>query len=308
MMRPFLFFFLILLRSSLADSVLVPEVAGPWWDVAGQPDLGSLGSDRQEPVDFGVWQANDGTWQLWSCIRKTQESGTGRLFHGWEGKRLTDSDWTPQGIQMRAHVAVGEVEGGLQAPFVKVIDGTHHLFYGTWQGIALALSRDGKYFQRQIDRHGKVGLFVEPVAQNARDAMVIHYRGQYYCYYTSHPDKVGRVCCRTSRDLKTWSEPVLVRIGGDAGDKLWSHECPHVVRQGDGFYLFTTQRYLANPQTSVFYSRDPLHFGLHDDRTRVAHLPVAAPEILQHEGQWYIAALKPQLDGIRIARLQWRLR
>jgi hypothetical protein len=32
---------------------------------------------------------------------------------------------------------------------------------------------------------------------------------------------------------------------------------------------------------------------------------VAAPELIQHEGQWYIAALRPELDGIRIARLVW---
>jgi len=34
-------------------------------------------------------------------------------------------------------------------------------------------------------------------------------------------------------------------------------------------------------------------------------LPVAAPEIFRHEGQWYIASLMPTLKGIRIARLKW---
>ncbi len=299
---------LFLLPCSLAEPVLVPNIDGPWWDIADQPDLGVLSNDKQEPVDFGLWQARDGTWQLWSCIRKTKESGTGRLFHGWQGDALTDSNWSSRGIQMRANTAVDEVAGGLQAPYVKVIDDGYHMFYGTWQGIALAQSQGGKTFQRQIGRDGTVGLFVEPVAQNARDAMVICHEGQYLCYYTSHPEKVGRVCCRTSRDLKTWSEPTLVRIGGAAGDKLWSHECPHVVQQGEWFYLFTTQRYLGTPRTSVFRSRDPFNFGLHDDRPRVTQLPVAAPEIVQHEGHWYIAALKPRLDGIRMARLQWRPR
>ncbi len=32
---------------------------------------------------------------------------------------------------------------------------------------------------------------------------------------------------------------------------------------------------------------------------------MAAPEIIQHEGKWYIAALNPNLDGIRITRLRW---
>jgi hypothetical protein len=28
-------------------------------------------------------------------------------------------------------------------------------------------------------------------------------------------------------------------------------------------------------------------------------------EIIHHEGEDYISALKPELDGIRIARLEW---
>lgn len=84
-----------------AEPILVPEIAGEWWQVAGQPDLGRLTGDKQEPVDFAVWQARDGTWQLWSCIRKTKETGTGRLLHGWEGAQLTDPNWQPRGIQMR---------------------------------------------------------------------------------------------------------------------------------------------------------------------------------------------------------------
>jgi hypothetical protein len=43
-----------------------PFIDGPWWQVAGDPDLGKYTSSEQQPVDFGVWQAADGTWQLWS--------------------------------------------------------------------------------------------------------------------------------------------------------------------------------------------------------------------------------------------------
>ena len=48
-----------------------------------------------------------------------------------------------------------------------------------------------------------------------------------------------------------------------------------------------------------------MSFGVGNDRYRVGTLPVAAPEIIDHRGQWYIAALNPALDGIRIARLRW---
>jgi hypothetical protein len=71
------------------------------------------------------------------------------------------------------------------------------------------------------------------------------------------------------------------------------------------YYLFRTQRYGRDAQTSVYRSRDPLDFGVEDDRDFVCTLPVAAPEIIEHDGRHYIAALNPGLDGIRIARLKW---
>ena len=58
-----------------AQEALVPVIDGEWWQIAGDPDLGDYTREKQQPVDFGVWQAADGTWQLWSCIRDT---GCGR--------------------------------------------------------------------------------------------------------------------------------------------------------------------------------------------------------------------------------------
>src|SRR5512139_2091776 len=101
-----------------ADYPLTPRLVGDWWTVAGDPDLGSLTTPTQQPVDFGLWQAADGTWQLWSCIRGTKEPGNTRLFHRWEGAKLTDRYWTPKGIALQADPALGETRGGLQAPFV----------------------------------------------------------------------------------------------------------------------------------------------------------------------------------------------
>ncbi len=50
----------------------MPVIEGDFWQIAGNPDLGGLTGERQQPVDFGIWQARDGTWQLWSCIRGTK--------------------------------------------------------------------------------------------------------------------------------------------------------------------------------------------------------------------------------------------
>ena len=71
------------------------------------------------------------------------------------------------------------------------------------------------------------------------------------------------------------------------------------------FYLFRNQLYGRNNLNTQYASPNPLSFGVGDDRYRIGTLPVAAPEIVLHKGQWYIAALNPALDGIRIARLRW---
>jgi len=111
-------------------SVPVPQIDGPWWQVAGNPMDHKYATAKQEPVDFAVWQAADGTWQLWSCIRGTTAGGQGgktRFFYRWEGKHLTDPNWSPMGIAMEADPSLGETAGGLQAPHVvKVhIRGSH---------------------------------------------------------------------------------------------------------------------------------------------------------------------------------------
>jgi hypothetical protein len=289
---------------------LVPRLTGEWWTVAGNPDLGELTAEKQQVVDFGLWAAADGTWQLWSCIRATKEPGKTRLFHRWEGARLTDREWAPRGIAMRADPALGETEGGMQAPYVLRHDGRFWMFYGDWKSICLASSTDGKTFTRQRDAQGRPQLnFPEPLGfdANTRDAMVLRIGGLWHCYYTAHPERKGAVYVRTSADLAGWSAARMVAARGRAGDGPFTAECPFVVEPAPGhFYLFRTQTYGKFAKTFVYHSRDPLDFGIDDDEGHlVTTLPVAAPEIFRHEGQWYLAALLPSLHGIQITRLEW---
>jgi hypothetical protein len=289
--------------------MLVPEIRGDWWVVACDPDLGPFNDPKQQPVDFAVWQAADGTWQLWSCIRNTKCGGNTRLFYRWEGRHLTDADWKPMGIAMEADLAFGETPGGLQAPYVMQIGDVYHMFYGDWEHICLATSADGKAFTRRVNTDGKAGMFTEGRGNNTRDPMVLRVGDTYYCYYTAFPNQQGAVYCRTSQDLRHWSESTVVAFGGSAGTAPWSAECPFVLyhKPSGCFYLFRTQRYGADAQTSVYRSKDPLRFGIDgDDQYLVCRLPVAAPEIVQFAGEYYIAALLPDLKGIRIARLRWR--
>jgi len=290
------------------DEYWMPVVDGDFWSVAGNPDLGKYTSKRQQPVDFGVWQAADGTWQLWSCIRQTKCGGNTRLFYRWEGKNLTDPDWKPMGIAMEAKPELGETLGGMQAPHVVKYNGLYWMAYGDWVNICFATSKDGKNFERVIQPNGKTGVFSEGPKVNTRDAMLLHSKGLWYCYYTGSDTyrRNGYVFARTSPDLKNWSHSCVVNYGGIPGNSPWGHECPHVVEIEPGSYvLFRNQRYGPKAVFTVYNSPNPLNFGIDNDEFRIGTMPYAAPEVIYHNGQYYLATLKPHLNGLQIAKLKW---
>lgn len=289
-----------------AEQPAIPKIASGWWTIAGNPDLGKLNSDRQQPVDFGIWRAADGTWQLWSCIRHTKENGQTRLFYRWEGKKLTQADWKPMGIAMRADTRFGETPGGLQAPFVVQHEKIWHMFYGDWENICLATSRDSKSFRRASIGGAGPQLFGEGKQNKTRDPMLLKIDDTWHCYYCAMTGE-GGIFVRRSMSLTDWtqSQPRKVCSGGSPGKRWWNAECPHVVRHDGYYYLLRTSKYKDKPRTTVYASSDPLNFGVDDDTKIVAALPVAAPEVVFHEGDCFLAALKPQLDGIRMARLKF---
>jgi hypothetical protein len=295
-----------------ADAAEMPVLVGSPWPVAGNPNLGELTSPGQQPVDFAIWKAADGTWQLCSCIRGTKEIGKTRLLYRWEGAKLTDTNWKPMGIALRADPNYGEVPGGLQAPYVFQAGGKFVMFYGCWEDICSATSPDGKTFTRQLNADGKAPLFRSSEGNQTRDPMVLRIGDLWICYYTAYTsaakDGIGADYGRTSKDLVTWGESHTVARGGQAGSNPFSCECPFVVELHPGaFYLFRTQHYGKNAQTSVYFSHDPLDFGVdHDEGHYLGTLPVAAPELFQDGGQWYLAALRADLHGIEIHRLAWK--
>lgn len=301
----------VLLAAIDATAQEQPVIDGDWWPVTGNPDLGVYTSEKQQPVDFGVWQAADGTWQLWSCIRNTKCGGNTRLFYRWEGKNLTDANWTPIGIAQEADPSLGETEGGLQAPHVIKEGDVYNMFYGDWKRICLSRSADGKRFERVLNDRGQADLFSGPYG-NTRDPMVLRVGHLYYAYYMGHQQGAvfeSAIFCRTSDNLRHWSEPMMVSAGGLAATQgRWyggNAECPFVVSRNGLFYLFRNQRYGTDNLNTQYASGNPLNFGVGGDRYRIGTLPVAAPEIIQHNDAWYIAALNPALDGIRIAKLKW---
>lgn len=291
------------------EKPLIPTLEGESWTITTNPDLGPIdGGQRQQPVDFAVWQAADGTWQLWSCIRHTKCGGNTRLFYRWEGAKLTEPNWKPSGIAMQADPKTGEQPGGLQAPHVFKVDGEFRMIYGGWGGIFMARSKDGKTFERMLDGNGKGMVFTEDrpdLPANTRDPMVARIGDLWHCYYTAHANRQGVAYVRTSKDLKTWSDSKKVAFGGKAGTGPFTAECPFVVERSGYFYLFRTQKYQNPPETRVYRSRDPMDFGLEDDKGLVATLAVAAPEIVVHEGEEHVVSLLPTLKGMRVQRLKW---
>jgi hexosaminidase len=111
----------------------MPVIDGDWWNITNNPDLGAIASPKQEPVDFGVWQAADGTWQMWSCIRGTKTGGFTRLFYRWEAKHITDTNWVPKGMAMQADTTLGKRKAVCRHPLYlkKKLPGTWSTVTGT---------------------------------------------------------------------------------------------------------------------------------------------------------------------------------
>lgn len=297
------------------ETVRAPLLTGPFEVLAANPVLPELGSDRQEVVDHAVFQAADGSWQLWACIRHTQ---VGRLLYRWNARTFEQRPYDPVGIAMRADARFGESLddwGGqewIQAPHVIRHDGAFDMVYGGHRSengacqICLATSRDGLAFTRRRDEHGHSRVFVGP--GEARDPMVIRDGDRWIAYYAGH-DEGHRAPCkvyaRTSNDLVRWSEPIVVNFGGSAGHGNWSAECPFVVQRDGAFYLLRTSSYRV-PLTHVYRSKDPLDFGRDDDSKKVGTIAVAAPEIVRHEASEWITSVHEPKRGVQIAPLGWR--
>jgi len=291
------------------ERVSFPEIVGDWWPIAGNPDLGKYQTDRQQPLDFGIWQAADGTWQLWSCVRYTGCGGHTRLFYRWEGETLTSRDWRPMGIALEADPNFGETEGGLQAPFVFRQEDVYYMFYGDWVNICLSISWDGKTFARHLNADGLSGLFAEKPGASSRDPMLMAFRDQYYLYYTGVPQDKGAIYCRTSTDLFTWNDSVVVSSGGIGGDGPASAECAFVtyLPQDFAFYLFRAHPKEGSKdyETSIYRSQNPLDFGVDSDEFRIGSLPYEVVRVIKDGPDFYMTALNPDYDGIRLARMRW---
>lgn len=288
----------------MTKPILIPQIDGDWWTIASNPDLGAYNSERQQPMDFGIWQAADSTWQLGACVRRTNCGGKGRLLYRWQSDSLTDRNWQAMGIMLEADTNYGETIGGLQAPYVIRNDGQYFMFYGDWVNICMALSWDGKTFSRQLNNNGLSGLFTEGVQQSTRDPMLMAFGNTYYLYYTGVRDGTGAIYCRTSEDLRHWGNSTIVSRGGSGGSGPSDAECAFVMflPEVESFYLL---RWHSDGQTSVFCSTNPLDFGIDDDRYKICTLQAEVARIIHCNQKYYISSVHTNYTGMKLANLSW---
>jgi hypothetical protein len=277
----------------------IPTVEGEFWRIARNPDIGKYSNEKAQPVDFSIWQATDGTWQLVSCVRYTNFPGGTRLLYRWESPSLTAPDWEEKGLFLTSDASPDYAEGVMQAPHV-IRDGERYLMYFNTGGGAYVLeSRDGKNFTPVPALDGGMRHF--PMN---RDVMIFDNRerdGKVYAYYTAvtppaYPTRRNHtVGARVAPSLMgPWGE--LIDVGVNTPDTT-------DPEYRNGFYY-------RWEQMNVYASRDPLKWPAPEITTMAGSDPreYYAPEIIEHDGQFYIAGYRYGAGraGIYMARFTWR--
>lgn len=286
----------------------IPVLEDDSWRLVENPDLGELGNRDpalQDVVDHHFYPGPDGRWRLWAAIRNAR---VGHLLFGWVGDSLEKGLWQPEGVKLRAQPSLGEAMPGdseelVCAPFFVRHEGRWLCFYNSACGLHLLESADGLDFQRVLNTDGTSRLY-----RGGRDPMVLRWEDQflvYSCVTTVSADGWAKsfVIVRRSRNLRDWSDFIVVAEGGLAGNGPVSAESPFVCHHDGMFYLFRSSS--IDFHTYVYASETPFHFGVNDDRKLVTILPIKAPELITQGEQTYISDLA-DFKGIRLRRLAWR--
>ena len=181
-----------------------------------------------------------------------------------------------------------------QAPFVIRKEGLYYMFYGP-SPIRLAVSK----YPLNWDLKGI--LFSEE--KGARDPSLIFSNNKYHMIYCTE----RKVAMRTSIDLYNWSEPTVIYESSD-----FDPESPSIVIKDKSFYLFVCSwdgiwdkkdiQGAYQYKTYVYCSKKINDF---QNREPITTLNAHAPEIFQHEDQWFISSVEWPNRGISIDRLSW---
>ena len=278
----------------------IPKMSEPL-TICTMPDLKELNPappKRPQIVDHGIIQAENGTWQLWACLRGVK---VGRLIYGWEGDSLETENWRHAGVKLRANAEVGELikpsgEEHIGAPFFIKNDGRYFCYYHS-NGIRVAASDDGVNYERLIPNKTSI--------PSGRDVMIMKHNGLFYSYVTvSTLDGESYVDSATSENLVDWSESKIVSKGGKGGSGVVDAESPFVVFIDGYFYLFRTSS--ISFKTVVYCSEDPQSFGIDDDSKLIAELDIKILELFEHENQWYTTHISEDFQSVLLSKIEWK--
>ncbi len=139
--------------------------------------------------------------------------------------------------------------------------------------------------------------------------MVLNIDGVFHAYSTiteklDTGELVSYVKLKTSTDMRNWGNPKIVCQAGKDSAGPVAFESPYVVNLDGYFYLFRASS--TTFRTYVYRSKDPSFFAKGDDSNLIAEFEVKAPEVFEHQDQWYISDLA-DFQGIKLARLEWAI-
>ncbi len=102
-----------LLLAGIACAETAPEIpytsdepGSGWWQIVSSPTnyLWDNG-EKDEPVDFTIFQDDFDNWQLIACVRRTKfptknkpQGGAGRVLFQWESDDFFATDWKQVGV------------------------------------------------------------------------------------------------------------------------------------------------------------------------------------------------------------------
>ena len=281
--------------------------------------------EKDEVVDFAIFQAADSTWQVIGCVRwatcpvpyDTKGQGKGRLLFRWESADILAPDWKEMGVFLTTDDMQGitkYAQGLLQAPYVFKDGDLYYMICNTKKA-HLLVSNDGKEWTQQKNYAGSYELFN---TKGGRDITMVDNRdvdGKWYAILCGKTAKFkaghsGVVQYTSATNiLGPWS--ALVEM---ATQEHWQDvESPSLVRRGGWYYLFLQDQIFAQPNITDYF-KNPIHANLHSfvgqsSGSRV--LRGCAPEIVHHSnGQDYMATYNTMKgtswEGIELRPLHWK--
>ncbi len=280
--------------------------------------------ETDEVVDFTVFQADDGSWQIIGCVRWTTYPTwngvtNGRILYRWESTNFFATNWTEKGVFMTTSNMPPETQGTynggmIQAPHVVKDGDMYYMIYNSKYAHMMS-SSNGLDWVHQTNYAGSYTHF-DPTG--GRDIALVDNRdvdGNWYAIYcpkTPGWDSRGytNVYRAAAGILGPWSAEMPM-----ATQPYWQDvESPFMVRRGGWYYLLLQDRVFAQPNITNFFGSPELtvmnHFnGNLDDPT--TSIRGVAPEIVHYPGgQDYLAAYNTiagdPLEGIEIRPLDWK--